>query len=384
MLLDGTGASSRERCVLHVRDGRIEAIADDDGAEPTIDLAAVTVVPGLVDAHVHLCFSAEPGWDPAGEPDEAVLGRARANAGDLLASGVTAAGDCGGRTDILVRLRGELARGELAGPRLAISGSFLTRAGEHGSNLDGRVVGDLADAARAVDEAAAAGVDFVKVMATGGGGDGAATVLFDAPTLGAIVERARGHGLRVAAHAHGPAGIANAIAAGVDRIEHCTFFDGETCAVEEALARDAAARGILVCPTNAIDYRRIEQGGPGAPREELIRAWRTLVACDVELAGGSDAGVTDMRFDDYALVPELMVSELGLTPLEALMACAHRAAEAIGLGGEVGTLEPGKWADLLAVEGDPSVDVSALRRVAAVIQGGRIIHVSTPPEGVRA
>lgn len=381
-VIDGTGSPCVPDRLLHVHDGRIDEITGDDGREVALDLSPFTVVPGLVDAHVHLCC--DPDSDRALDPDEpaeAVHARACANAAALLSVGVTAAADCGGPTDVLLALREELLRGEVAGPRLVVSGRVLTRAGEHGVELGARVVCDGADVGLAVAELAGAGVDFVKVMGTGGGGDGAATVLFDADALGRIVDESRRRGLPVAVHAHGAGGIANAIAAGADRIEHCTFFDGEICAFDVALAREVAASGALVCPTNAIDYRRIESGRAGAPREALVEVWRGLRSCGVELVGGSDAGVADMHFDDYALVPELMVSELGVTPLEALVACTSRAAAAIGLGDELGTLKPGKRADLVAVDGDPSEDPGALRRVVAVVQDGRVVWEPTPVTG---
>lgn len=372
-IVDGSGSGPTLGQVIVVRDGWIEAIVGDDGAEPTIDFSEFTVVPGLVDAHLHLAFSTEPGWRFDDDNEDAIYTRACQQAAVLLASGVTSAADCGGPAQVMVRLRDEIESGRLPGPRLRVSGPFLTVAGAHGADSGGLVVAGAEDAVGSVAALAAAQVDFVKVMGTGGGGDGAADILFSEDELGAVVAEARRHGLRVAVHCHGVEGIRIALSAGADRIEHCTFFDGHSCQFDPELARALASAGILVCPTNAIDFRRLEAGGSSAPREMLNSVWRDLLDCGVTFAGGSDAGVFDMLFDDYALVPELMVTELGMSPIDALVSCTQRAAAAIGLASETGTLEPGRRADLIAVDGDPSVDVTALGRVNAVVRAGGIV-----------
>lgn len=374
-LIDGAGNGPRPERVVVVRGGRIEAIVDrSDVGKPTLDFSNLHVIPGLVDSHVHVCFDPKHRVPVAVEEDtEAVHARACGNARALLGAGVTAAADCCGPASPSVRVRDEVAAGVERGPRLVVSGPALTVPGGHAESLGGMVVdGDVAEA---VERLAALGVDFVKVMVTGGGGDGPTRLQFDPKSLWKVTSTARARGLRVAAHCHGAAGVRAALDAGVDRIEHASFFDGERCVVDLPLIRELAVSGVVVCPTNAIDYRRIERGGTGAPRSELVRAWRALVEHGVAIAGGSDAGVHDMEFDDYALVPELMVSELGLTPLAALEACTRVAARAIGLDGELGTLEPGKRADLIAVEGNPSADITALRRVRAVVQSGRAVDL---------
>lgn len=372
-IVDGSYSGPTLGQTIVVRDGRIEAIVGDDGAEPTIDLSGFTVVPGLVDAHLHLAFSPDLGWRFDDDDEDAMYLRACEQAAAVLASGVTSAADCGGPSQVTVRLRDEIESGRLPGPRLRVSGPFLTVDDAHGADFGGLVVAGAEEAVGRVAALAAARVDFVKVMGTGGGGDGAADVLFSEDELGAVVAEAHRHGLRVAVHCHGGEGIRIALNAGADRLEHCTFFDGDSCQFDPNLARSLAAAGVLVCPTNAIDFRRLEAGGSAAPREILNSVWRELLDCGVTFAGGSDAGVTDMFFDDYALVPELMVTELGMSPIDALASCTQHAAAAIGWAGETGTLEPEHRADLVAVDGDPSVDVTALRRVKAVVQAGRIV-----------
>ena len=131
---------------------------------------------------------------------------------------------------------------------------------------------------------------------------------------------------------------------------------------------------IIVSTTNVIDFRRIEQGGEGAPRNELNQVWRKLLAHGVTFAASSDAGVTDLLYDDYALIPELMVSELGMSPIEAIIACTQTGAGALGLQDEIGTIEAGKVADLVAVSGNPLEDITFLRHVKIVMRDGLIIH----------
>jgi imidazolonepropionase-like amidohydrolase len=123
-----------------------------------------------------------------------------------------------------------------------------------------------------------------------------------------------------------------------------------------------------------IDYRRIEKGGKGAPREQLNQVWRQLLQHGVALAASSDAGVTDMFYDDYALIPELMVTELGMSPMQAIIACTQTASKALGLEAEIGTIEPGKVADLVALDGDPLEDICTMHNIHLVIRSGNILY----------
>jgi imidazolonepropionase-like amidohydrolase len=211
-------------------------------------------------------------------------------------------------------------------------------------------------------------------MATGGGGDGPGNVYYGAADLRAVVETAERAGRRVAAHAHGRAGIRNCVAAGVQRIEHSSFLGNDGAEFDEGLAREIAQRGIRVSPTNVIDYRRQQRNGGGAPRALLNRNWRAQNELGVKFAASSDAGVTDVFYDDYALIPELMVRELGLTPWRAIQSCTQIAAETLGLDKEIGTLEIGKAADMVAVKGNPLTDITALRNVVWVMRGGEVLY----------
>ena len=332
------------------------------------DYSKWMIIPGLIDAHVHLTLDHT---QPDARPNPIrQLDLACRNAASLLRCGVTTAADCGGAARTLADLHRAISARPTLGPRLYFAGAALTCPGGHGAEHGARVVRGPEDTADAVVEQVEAGADFIKVMLTGGGGDGPDRLQFDREQAARIVCTAAAHGRPVAAHCHGEQGIRVAVDAGIRRVEHCSFFDGTSFRLDEALARTLISAGVVVCPTNAIDYRKIEAGGHGAPRDELIAVWRGLHRIGVPLIGGSDAGVTGMRFDDYPLVVELLVREIGLTPMDALIACTQRAAEAIGCADDVGALASGSCADLVALGGDPTEDITALWDIRAVMRDG--------------
>ena len=297
------------------------------------------------------------------------------NAQAALRAGVTTLGDCGARNEIIFPLRQAIADGVVLGPRILASGNPIVPAGGHGADRIGRTASGVSEIREAVRQQAEAGADFIKVMATSGGGENPGESHYELDELIAFREEAQHYNLIVAAHAHGTQGIRDCVAAGIQRIEHCTFHNGEAdFNFDPQVAQAIADKGIIVSPTNVIDYRRIEQGGKGAPRAELNTVWRQLLAHGGGFAASSDAGVTDLLYDDYALIPELMVSELGMSPMDAILACTQTAAKALGLQDEIGTLEAGKIADMVAVNGNPLKDITAIRQVRAVMRNGVIIH----------
>ncbi len=379
----GPGMTLRSDMAIGVTGGSITEVrpwAEAPDRSPTLAFEGATIIPGLVDMHVHVSLDAR-GRVAREEPDSDVrLMLATANTGDLLRAGVTTACDLGGSHRTVFAIRDAIATGLVPGPRLISAGRFIAPPDGHGSPFIEPVVDDQ-DVGRAVDRLAADGADVIKVIATQGGGQDPSLPTFGVGTLRAIVERAHRHDLRVAAHAHGAAGIGNAVEARVDRIEHCSFLGSHGSELDETLVARIAADGIIVCPTNPIDHRRIEAGGAGAPRQVLIENWRRLVEAGVRIVMGSDAGVPDVHFDDYATGPELMVSELGMTPRAALLAATEHAADGLGLGSEIGSIEPGKRADLVFVDGDPLADAAALRSVVAVMSAGRMARVGASPGG---
>ena len=375
--------------VALVRDARIAYVGPEAGAPPHDGLPAYrfpggTLLPGLINAHAHLAFSA--GQDPVGdmiaEDDGRLMIRAVENARRALAAGVTTIRDLGDRGGVTLALRDAIADGLIAGPRLLVAGAPLTTTGGH-CHFMGAEADHADDLRRAARRQIKAGVDLIKVMATGGGltpGTNMGAAQYSVAELSALVEDAHRLNRRVAAHAHGTEGIRNATAAGVDTIEHCSWRAiGGGFVYDPAVGADLVKKGIYTCFTLAAGYRWIEAGDPSDPamakrwaeRRERTEIQRRLVQEGARVIAGSDAGVRLTPFDDFALELELLVNDLGITPAQAIAAATSEAAAALGIANRVGTLDPGKEADLLIVEGDPRQNISALRHVQGVFRQAR-------------
>ena len=379
-IIDGTGTEALLDYAVLVENGRINAVVPwingkFDGE--ILDLGDVTLLPGFIDTHLHITFDpANPNgyYDPEQNPYEIIL-RAMGNAQSALHAGITTLGDCGARNEIIFPVRQAIDDSVVIGPRILTSGNPIVPAGGHGADRVGRIASGIDEIQDAVRHQAEAGANFIKVMATSGGGEEPGESHYGVKELTALREEAEKHNLVIAAHAHGTQGIQDCVSAGIQRIEHCSFFNGEAgFDFNPQTAQAIAAQGIIVSPTNVIDYRRIEQGGIGAPRDDLNTIWKSLLSHGVSFAASSDAGVTDMLYDDYALIPSLMVSELGMSPMDALLACTQTAAKALGLQDEIGTLEVGKMADMVAVNGNPLEEIDAMRQVHLVMRSGKILH----------
>ncbi|KOU33390.1 amidohydrolase family protein [Streptomyces sp. WM6368] len=351
----------------------VEAQAGPD--VPRLAFPEGTLLPGLIDAHVHLALDAGPdpvaGLQAAGDA-ELYAGMAD-RAGRLLATGVTTARDLGDRGGLAVRLRDEIAAGRVPGPRLLSAGTPLTAVGGHCWFMGGEVEG-IGAIREAVRRNAAAGVDLIKVMATGGGitkgGPAVWQAQFTEEELSVVVAEARSLGLPVAAHAHGTEGIAAAVAAGVDTIEHCTWMGRAGFDVREDLVDAIAAGGIAVCPAASPDWRGFAQRFGPERAEEMFGRLRWMAERGVRLLPGTDAGVPHAVFDGFVSSLEFF-EHIGLAPAEIVDLATSGAARALGIDGDTGRLAAGFRADLLVVDGDPLTDLAALRAVRLVVAGGR-------------
>jgi imidazolonepropionase-like amidohydrolase len=379
-LIDGTGCEPLFNQEILITDGRILFISpwkDENRFGSFLDLSTATLLPGFIDTHLHITFAPtnpDDYYDPKQDLVEITL-RTIGNAQTALRAGVTTLGDCGAENRIIFPVREAIDQGQVVGPRVVASGAALVPADGHGAEKVGKIASGADGIRAAVREQAEAGADFIKVMATSGGGEKPGVSHYSVAELITLQEEAARHGLIVAAHAHGTQGIRDCVVAGIKRIEHCTFYNGESgFDFDPQIAQSIADQGIIVSPTNAIDFRRIENGGKGAPRAELNKIWRDLLAYNVTFAASSDAGVTDMLYGDYALIPELMVSELGMSPMGAIVSCTRNAATALGLQDELGTLEPGKLADLVVLGGNPLEDIKAVRSVRRVMRSGKTLY----------
>lgn len=387
VLLGPRGHHATDAAVL-VQDGVIADVgsrADVEARAPRgaarFDYPDGTLLPGLIDAHVHLVLDA--GADPVTalqDIDDAELSRGMADrARRLLGNGVTTARDLGDRGGLAVRLRDDIARGRLPGPRVLAAGTPVTAPGGHCWFLGGEA--DGADAIReVVRRNIERGTDVVKVMATGGGitkgGPAIWAAQFTEAELRIVVEEARSAGLPVAAHAHGTAGIAAAVAAGVDTLEHCTWMGRDGFEVREDLIDAIAAKGIAVCPAASPDWRGFAQRFGPRRAEEMFGILRRMRERGVRLIAGTDAGISRAVFDDFVSSLEFF-QHIGYSPSEVVDLATHETARALGIAHDTGLLRPGYRADLLTVDGNPLDDLQALRRVHLVMAGGRP-HIPDP------
>jgi imidazolonepropionase-like amidohydrolase len=396
-LLDRPGQAPRNQASVIVRAGRIVAVANGfvpvpEGAR-RLDLSDKFVLPGLIDSHVHL------GSDRAGnegllasftENRELAAFEALMNARKTIAAGFTTVRNLGDSGATLA-LREAIARGWMDGPRIVDAAESISATAGH---MDGRlgVRDDIADhlphqnlcdgaedCRRAVREQIGRGADVIKIATTGGVnsriGAGLGAQLFD-DEVKALIDTAHLYGKKVAVHAHGNDGINLALKYGADSIEHGTMIDDQSIALFKK-------SGAYYVPTLSTVNGYIERlaANPGAYSPE-VRAkieWRIgvtgkslekAVPAGVKIAFGTDAGVSKhgRNADEF----ELMVKH-GMTPMTAIQAATVNAADLLGLSSEIGTLEPGKSADLIAVAGDPLQDVKVLKQVGLVMRAGKVL-----------
>ena len=375
-LIDGTGAAVQRDRALYVEDGQIvgiEAAGEPPADAEVIDLSGLSVFPGLIDCHVHLVFSrsAFALGDVLAEDDQQLLLRGVGAAREALGAGVTTVRDLGGRGGVTFRLRDAIAAELIAGPRVLAAGSPITITGGHchflGLEADGEA--GVRTAARLQLKS---GANCLKIMSTGGRmtpGTNPQVAQYSVAELRAAVDEAQRARVTIAAHALGTAGIRNATAAGVNTIEHCNWLGADGAVeLDESVAAQMAKQGTAVVPT-LVPLQR----AAATLRAQVIDAMRHMVRLGVPVAAGTDAGVSLIRFDSLPAELEIYVSDLGLTPLQAIHAATGAAAKAIGIDGTVGTLVPGRMADLVAVDGDPAAHIDALRSVRMVLKGGRVV-----------
>ncbi|MFF2045924.1 amidohydrolase family protein [Kitasatospora sp. NPDC058170] len=366
---------------VFVDSGVIRAVGTADDLESSVGadverlrFPGATVLPGLIDCHVHLAFDAGP--DPVRAvtetgPDELFAAMAE-RAGQLLAAGVTTVRDLGDRGALTVALRDAIAAGKTPGPTVVAATAPLTVRGGHCWFLGGEVGTEDEIRAR-IAANAAAGADLIKVMASGGamtpGGPRMWESQFSPGQLRLVVEEAARHGLAVAAHAHGTDAIAECVEAGVRTLEHCSWRTAEGVEYDPEVTRRMVEDDVAVCRCVSGDWRLfLEQMGPERA-EAMIGAIRAMRTAGVRFIGGTDAGVPGARFGDYAGMLEFFAS-LGFDNAEVLDMATTNAAHALGLA-DTGRIAPGMRADLVAVDGDPLTDLSALRRVRHVLAAGR-------------
>ncbi|WP_298096491.1 amidohydrolase family protein [Brevundimonas sp.] len=398
-LLDRPGQAPRGPSTVVVQDGRIVEIRDgfvDASAFPgatVIDQRERFVLPGLIDSHVHLVsdLGGQAGFlSGVTENLPAHAFRAAENAEKTLMAGFTTVRNLGDEGGVTLALADETAAHRLPGPRIIDSGNSISTTSGHmdgrlGFNDDFRetiahdnVCNGVESCREAVRIQVGRGARVIKIATTGGVnsriGAGLGAQMFEDEAR-ALIETAHLYGLKVAVHAHGADGINMALRLGADSIEHGTIFDDETL----RLFRQSGAYYVPTLSTVNGYLERLAADPNAYPPEVMPKIqWRIsitgqslrrAVPAGVRIAFGTDAGVSKhgRNADEFAL----MVAN-GMTPMTAIEAATVNAADLLGLSAEIGTLEPGKRADIIAVDGDPLTDVSALTSMDFVMRDGRV------------
>jgi imidazolonepropionase-like amidohydrolase len=403
-LIDGTGSPPRRDVAILVKGDRVERIEPSRSLRPpdgarVLDLSGKTVLPGLIDCHDHLTLEVKKGWEfqsvTQAPADAAIAGTVFARR--TLRSGFTTVRDVGDFGGASVALRRAIDGSLVEGPRILTARESLSITGGHGDwgngfrpevrigdgpSFESGVCNSPDECRAAVRHQVKHGADLIKISATGGvlsPGDEIGARQFSDEELRAIVTEAHALGRKVAAHAHGTAGIRAAVLAGVDSIDHGSILDDETI-------RLMKERGTFLVPTLMAGETIRARAKDGTLPEFAVskalavaplmeQSFRRAVAAGVKIAFGTDSAVSP--HGENAREFELMVAG-GMKPMEAIVAATRSAAELLGRSADLGTIEPGKYADLAAFDGDPLQDISVLKRPAAVVKGGVPIDLGRP------
>jgi imidazolonepropionase-like amidohydrolase len=391
---------ARGASTVIVENGRIARIENGFAAPAgatIVDERSRTVMPGMTDVHVHLTQTSGTPWyayftKKYSVPYATTLGLTHAL--EMARGGFTTVRDLGGDASAVTAVRDAVAEGRFPGPRIRVSGDPLSIIGGHAdaatglppelaqavndAHLSPAVCTGVEQCQTAVRKLAAEGVDVIKIMATGGVLDPGAMGLeqhFSDAEMKGIVEAAHAMHLKVAAHAHGAQGILAATNAGVDSIEHGTFLDAKGAQAMKAHGTYYSATLMAFSGVQAL------MGSGKLPPESEAKARQTFAVWGKGLNLAYRSGVKIALGTDSAVAPhnqankelELMVTKGGMTPRDALIAATKGGPDLLDISSETGTLDPGKSADLIAVEGDPLVDPTAVQRVGYVMVGGKPI-----------
>ncbi len=353
-------------------------------AAEVIDVGDRTVMPGLIDAHVHILHtgSLSSGQEERAATDSQTLLVGVRNAQLALKSGLTTVRDCGDRNYLSLTLRDFINSGGIAGPRLVCSGPVLTTTAGHlwWNSIECDTVDDLRRAARTLVKH---GVDFIKLMGTGGNatpGSNPEGSQYDAAGFEALADDAHRMGKKVAVHVHGVEATRMAVAAGIDTLEHVPFRAHGKIEYDERIVEEIVRKGLIVSLAMPATWYRLRaeemreaRTHPGHLWEARYETIRKMHAADAKLVVSSDTGSTGTRIDELALLMEFLVKGIGLPAADVLRGGTGLAAEALGMADRIGMLQPGKLADIVVVDGDPLADISAMQRIHMVIKGGEVV-----------
>lgn len=393
-LVDPDKGTVLQNQIILIRGNKVDSVGAElriPSAAKVVDLSPMTVLPGLIDCHTHLSDGAHSG-EPLGQFTKTaaqVALESVPNAQVTLESGFTSVRDVGVyRALVDVALRDAINRGDIVGPRMFVAGAYITITGGAGA-LTG-LAPDIAlpwdlhygeanspwEVRQVVRRLAHDGVDHIKVLASGAvltHGSNPKSQEFTLDELQAAVDEASHFGLRVEAHAHSPQGIKNAIRAGVASVEHATMIDDEGIALakqhgiyldmdiyDEECIQEAGRKGKM--PSDFLEH--------DAQLGQIQRDnFRKAVVAGVKMSFGTDAGVCP-----YGIAAKqfAFMVRYGMTPMQAIQAATSNAADLLGRPNEIGSIKPGKFADIIAVSGDPLSDIGVLENVKFVMKDGKI------------
>jgi imidazolonepropionase-like amidohydrolase len=385
-LIDGTGRDPLRNAALVVDEGKITYVGPRDGVAlreyEVIEVGRQTVLPGLIDTHCHL-FGIKTDHSKSADLDTLVeiVARALKSANDWLDQGVTTVRDLGTTRNLDLQLRDEIAAGRVRGPRILGSGRPLAMTGGLRAETaeKGIEINSADEARRAVRDQLRAGVDVIKLFGSAGIGGGEGHLIGESgweqltvEELSAAIFEAHKAGRRCAVHAIGIQSIRNALRAGTDTLEHGTYMDEECVATMKA-------QGTYFTPTLSVTRSLAERGAamgyqpniPARARIAVDRGRENVAMCHaagVPISTGTDPVIADRLVDECR---SLLLC--GLPAMGVLQAATRIGAHALGLGDRIGTLEAGKLADLIVLDGNPLDDIDALTRVEWVMQGGAMV-----------
>ena len=393
-LIDAVSGKVADKMSILVTDERITAVQSGfvtpAGAE-IVDLSQATVLPGLIDCHVHMAggIIGQGGGlaqrFTSSSTDQAF--RTVGNANMLLNLGFTSVRDLGTNTEVIVGLKKAIAEGVIPGPRMYVSGNMLGPTGGHSDKRNGldpeldhahwdeAVIDGADEAVKAVRRLHRQGADLVKIMPSGGvlsiNDDPKRTTMTDAE-VSAVVTTAHALGMKVAAHAHGKDAIEQASRLGADSVEHVTFAENDSFQIMKK-------NGTYFVPTLLVANRGLKVAiehpdrlPPSSAAKAKIVAPGTIkntgvaYRAGVKLAFGTDQ--TGGNGEEFALL-----AQAGITPMDAILMATRNAADLIGAAQDIGSIAPGRYADIIAVQGDPLADPRALEKVSFVMKGGKVV-----------
>ena len=373
---DGESSSQRNGALV-VSDGMF--VSESTGLGDQVrDMRGLFAIPGLIDAHVHMCLNPEL-KDPLQQVvpgKEKITEDIRKRASMMVRAGITTARDLGGGEYLELKVRDEIAAGKTLGPRLVCAGQPITSVGGHCHFWGGEAKGDD-EAVAVLERQREKGVDLIKVMVTGGNitpGSRPVENQFEDQTVMNVVALAKQYGFHVAAHCHGTDGIRQAASARVTTVEHCSWvgesgwgktFDTEVVAL-------MANNGVWVSPTINAGWKRFTQKDF---TEMVQQNYRKMKEAGIRLIASTDAGIPNVFHHDLPRALPVFAHFAGLSAEEALRAATSDCAEAIGLGGITGLIRPGYSADFVLYKENPLINLKVLEKPFMVVSRGREVQL---------